>query len=227
MTFSPSIQLEQALMIHSFELLDAQKGNILLFLEICLEWNSKINLTAHNNYTSLIQKDVLDTLFLNLYIKMYIQKFKKCMDMGCGAGFVGIILAILHPEKKFYLVDANHKKINFVRYASNILKLNNIYPAHQRVDSPNPLMKEGFDLLVSRATWRIKDYIDHALNYVQNNAHILYMAGTHKNNDEPDLQEYQGLEKNSDYFYKILPENIEHKIISYTAKVSRETIITN
>lgn len=224
MKISESI-IAHSLKINGLALSDIQIDSVLLFLNELLLWNKKINLTAHRSSEDLIEKDVIDTLFLNLYIILYIHKITSVVDIGCGGGFGGIILGILNPSAQIGFIESSRKKMNFVREICRKLKLNAVF-LNDRVESFPPEWKEKFQISISRATWKVADYIQFAHYYVQNNGTLFTMSGLSAKIDGPPTQEFQGLESGPEIFYKIKPKGYERKIIFFSKKgerVSRET----
>ena len=80
------------------------------YMNLLLEWNEKINLTAITDPSEVILKHFIDSLTINKYIK----ENSTLADVGTGAGFPGIPLKILRPDLKITLVDSLNKRINFL-----------------------------------------------------------------------------------------------------------------
>ena len=80
------------------------------YMNLLLEWNEKINLTAITDPNEVILKHFIDSLTINKYIK----ENSTLADVGTGAGFPGIPLKILRPDLKITLVDSLNKRINFL-----------------------------------------------------------------------------------------------------------------
>ena len=193
---------------------DKQIDAILIFLDELIFWNKKINLTAHRQPEDLVEKDVIDTLFLNLYIILYIQKIASVVDIGCGGGFGGVLLGILNPGAHIGFIESNRKKVNFVREICRKLKLDAEF-LNARVESFPPAWKEKFQISISRATWKIVDTIKYSHYYVQNNGILFYMSGPKSKIDRPLRHKIQGLQAGPEIFYKIMPKGYERKIILF------------
>lgn len=100
------------------------------YMKLLLEWNEKINLTAITEENEVILKHFIDSLTINKYI----EEGETIIDIGTGAGFPGIPLAITKMENKITLVDSLNKRINFLLKVKDALKLNNVEAIHGRVE---------------------------------------------------------------------------------------------
>ena len=98
------------------------------YMNLLLEWNEKINLTAITAQNEVILKHFIDSITINKYI----EDKNTIMDIGTGAGFPGIPLKIINKDKKFILVDSLNKRINFLNEVSRELNLENIECIHAR-----------------------------------------------------------------------------------------------
>ena len=79
-------------------------------MELLLEWNEKINLTAITDPKEILLKHFIDSIT----ISKYIEKKDKVLDIGTGAGFPGIPLKIINKENEFTLLDSLNKRITFL-----------------------------------------------------------------------------------------------------------------
>ena len=102
---------EELLTKSSIEVNDEAKGKMLNFLELLYEKNQVMNLTAIRDKEGMLEKHFIDSLLLTKVIK---DEEKSFIDVGTGAGFPGLVLAIFYPEKNFLLVDSVRKKIEFI-----------------------------------------------------------------------------------------------------------------
>ncbi len=120
----------------------AQKLTELVML-LC-KWNQALNLTAIRDPMEMVVLHILDSMSIEPYIFG-----KNVADVGTGPGFPGLVLAILHPEIHFTLIDSIAKKISFVKNAVNTLKLENVTAVNGRCESIS--VDEPFVCIVSRA----------------------------------------------------------------------------
>lgn len=111
------------------------------FGELLIEWNSKFNLTRVSP-EDFETRHFIDSLLLIPYLKP-----KKIVDVGSGAGFPGIPLAIVREDLEFTLVDSLLKRVNFLKTVIHELDLKNVTAIHSRIED----IREQFDVVVSRA----------------------------------------------------------------------------
>ena len=119
------------------------------YMNLLLEWNEKINLTAIVEPKEVILKHFIDSLTINKYLK----ENSTLADVGTGAGFPGIPLKILRPDIKITLVDSLNKRINFLNEVIEKLNLENIVTVHSRIEDfgKNKNYREKFDYVTARA----------------------------------------------------------------------------
>lgn len=124
---------------------------LLSYLDMVLERNEHINLTAVRDRDEALVKHVADSLAVT-DLPEYVQA-KRIIDIGTGAGFPGALLAIVSPDKEFVLLDSTLKRLRVIDEFAEALGLTNITTVHARAEeiSKKPGYKEGFDLCVSRA----------------------------------------------------------------------------
>lgn len=113
-------------------------------LEELAHWNRRFNLTGIADFESMVSHHVLDSLAVHRYLHG-----AAIADVGTGAGFPGLPLALVNPERRFTLIDSNGKKIRFVSHAMRTLGLMNVEPLQARVEALRP--ERPFDTVVARA----------------------------------------------------------------------------
>ena len=118
-----------------------------LYYDKLIEWNNKFNLTTITQSKDVQIKHFIDSI---LPASLLDGSHNIC-DIGCGAGFPSIPLAILNPDKKFTLIDSVNKKISFVNYIIEILDLPNVTATHCRVEDFAKSNFQSFDACVARA----------------------------------------------------------------------------
>ena len=119
------------------------------YMNLLLQWNEKINLTAITEPKEIILKHFIDSLTINRYLK----ENSKLADVGTGAGFPGIPLKIVRPDLKITLVDSLNKRINFLNEVITRLNLKEISTVHSRIEDfgKNKEYREKFDFVTARA----------------------------------------------------------------------------
>ncbi len=113
-------------------------------IEELARWNAKVNLTAIRDPVAMIEGHLLDSLAVRPLLEG-----GTIADIGTGAGFPGLPLAVAEPGRQFTLIDGNTKKIAFVRHAAGLLALDNVEPVRARTEDYAPA--RGFDTVIARA----------------------------------------------------------------------------
>ncbi len=128
-----------------------QNGAFLRYADILCEWNRKFNLTAITSFEEIVQKHFVDCA-APLFVGM-IPLSGKLIDVGSGAGFPGIPLKILCPDLRIVLLDSLQKRVNFLNYAVDELKLDGVRAVHGRAEdlARNDDFREQFDVATARA----------------------------------------------------------------------------
>jgi 16S rRNA (guanine527-N7)-methyltransferase len=117
---------------------------LLSYLEMLQKWNRVYNLTAIRQPEQMISGHLLDSLAVLPHLWS-----GRWLDVGCGAGLPGIILALMRPEWTFVLLDSNSKKTSFVQQVKIELELRNVNIYCTRVEAWQA--EEKFDGIISRA----------------------------------------------------------------------------
>lgn len=144
------------------------------YMKLLLEWNEKINLTAITDESEIIRKHFIDSLTISKLIK----EDTNVVDVGTGAGFPGIPLAIT-KKVKVTLVDSLNKRINFLNIVKESIELNNVNTVHGRAEEvgQNEKYREKFDYAVSRAVAPINVLLEYMLPLVKVGGYCLCMKG--------------------------------------------------
>ena len=144
---------EELLTKSSIEVNDEAKGKMLNFLELLYEKNQVMNLTAIRDKEGMLEKHFIDSLLLTKVIK---DEEKSFIDVGTGAGFPGLVLAIFYPEKNFLLVDSVRKKIEFINEVIEKLGLENVKTSFERAEELIKGKRETFDVALCRGVANLR-----------------------------------------------------------------------
>lgn len=194
-----------------------QKASALLsYLDLVLERNEHINLTAVRDRDEALVKHVLDSLAI-VDLPEY-KEAKKIIDVGTGAGFPGALLAIVSPDKEFTLLDSTLKRLRVIDEFAETLKISNLKTVHARAEeiSRKPEYNEAFDICVSRAVANLEKLSGWCLPFVRKGgSFIAYKGG---NYEEELAQASKVLKKNKARLsyvesYKDVPEEISGHVV--------------
>jgi 16S rRNA (guanine527-N7)-methyltransferase len=122
----------------------AMAAKLLRLLEELEQWNRAYNLTGIGTREAMVATHLYDSLAASSDLQG-----SRIADLGTGAGFPGLPLAIAQPQRRFTLIDATAKKVRFVAHAARVLGLSNVEAVHARAESMRPA--EPFDTIIARA----------------------------------------------------------------------------
>ena len=151
------------------------------YMNLLIDWNKKINLTAITLPEEIILKHFIDSMT----ISKYIPQDAYLVDVGTGAGFPGIPLKILRKDIKIVLVDSLNKRINFLNEVINKLQLDNIKTIHARAEEfgQDKNYRESFDIVTSRAVANLSTLSEYLLPLVKVDGKCICMKGPNINEE--------------------------------------------
>jgi 16S rRNA (guanine527-N7)-methyltransferase len=151
--------------------LDPIRAETLLKLVDELELgNAQFNLTAIRDRPGMLRKHVLDSMSLQPYLRG-----ARLADVGTGAGFPGLVLAVVNPQRRFTLIEATGKKARFVEQTARRIGSGNVLVVNSRSESYRPF--ELFDTVVARALSSLADFVAYAGHLCAPDGRLLAMKG--------------------------------------------------
>lgn len=165
-----SVSLSSAAESLGIALAEAQQQKLLRLLDELDEWNQRLNLTAIHDREQQITKHLLDSLSVHALLRG-----AQVADVGTGAGFPGLPLALVNPDKQFTLLDSTAKKLRFVTHAAQLLELRNVDIIHTRAEAFKPAQR--FDTVLARAVGPIERLVRWCGPMCANDGRLLAMKG--------------------------------------------------
>lgn len=158
-----------------YDLSEEKYNKFQKYMNLLIERNKNINLTAITDKDEIVLKHFVDSLT----ISKYIVDNSKIIDVGTGAGFPGIPLKIYNESLDITLLDSLNKRINFLNDVIEMLNLNKIRAVHSRAEdaAKNPDYRERFDIATSRAVANLSTLVEYLLPFVRVNGICICMKG--------------------------------------------------
>ncbi|MBT8348215.1 MAG: 16S rRNA (guanine(527)-N(7))-methyltransferase RsmG [Sulfurovum sp.] len=150
------------------------------FASLLHEWNQIHNLTGAKTVEA-IYVNIVDSLFPLTFI----EKPKTLLDVGTGAGFPGLVLAIALPDTKVVLAEPLKKRVSFLKYAAIDLALSNVSVEAKRVET---VEREAFDMISSRAVTNTKLLLDLSSKISDSGTEYLFYKGSRVFDEIEDVQ---------------------------------------
>ena len=154
----------------ALDLDEAQLAKLVAHLDLLDDWNTRMNLTAIRDRPSQLTKHLLDSLTVLPYLQG-----ERIADVGSGAGFPGIPLAIIEPHRHFTLIESTGKKCRFLEHVRDTLELGNVEVVQSRAESYTPEVR--FDTVIARAVGPVADLVKAAGPLVVGGGRLLAMKG--------------------------------------------------
>ena len=151
--------------LNNIKFSEEEQEKLYKYMELLLEWNEKMNLTAITNEDEIILKHFIDSAIINKYT----DNMKNLIDVGTGAGFPGMVLKIINKDLDVVLLDALNKRINFLGNVIEGLGLENIEAIHGRAEElgKNEKYREQYDVVTSRAVANMNVLLEYMLPLVK------------------------------------------------------------
>ena len=168
----------------NIDITDEQLKKFYRYMDLLLEWNEKINLTAITETDEVILKHFIDSMT----VFKYLVESKNIIDVGTGAGFPGIPIAIMNQNKNITLLDSLNKRIIFLNEVCSELKINNIKTYHGRAEEfgHNKQHREKYDIAISRAVANMTTLVEYLIPFIKVGGRCICMKG---NDIEEELEQ--------------------------------------
>jgi len=167
--------------VMNIPLSDKQIQQLLRYLSLILKWNRVYNLSAIRDPIESVKKHLLDSLSIIHFVQPGL-----LLDVGSGAGLPGIVIAIMKPETKVFVLDSVGKKCRFMQAVKSELALENLIVVNSRVESFKP--KKSFSQITSRAFAEVSKTILLTKHLLEENGRYLLMKGS--NIEEEDVDNF-------------------------------------
>lgn len=157
LTMSFEDRLQLSLSALALELTPAQRDALLLQLAELQRWNQAYNLTAVRDPGAMLSRHLMDSLAVIPALRQLQMQPRRLLDVGSGAGYPGIPLAVALPQTAVCVLDSNDKKARFLRHAQRVLGLPNLQVEEARVEAYQPGLP--YDVIISRAFAALPEFV--------------------------------------------------------------------
>lgn len=148
-----ALQLQQLVEQTDLNISSPHQAQLVALVGLLNKWNKAYNLTSVRNPQEMLVKHIMDSVVVSPHLDG-----KRFIDVGTGPGLPGLPLAILNPDKEFFLLDSLGKRIRFIKQVIHELGLKNVTPVQSRVEEFHD--NQGFDGVISRAFASLDDMLD-------------------------------------------------------------------
>ena len=162
--------LKQLLEEHNLQFDDKFYADCNVFIRLLQQWGK-----VHNLSGRLSREDIEENILDSIYPLSFMDKYESFADIGTGAGYPGLILAIAQRDVKSYLIEPRIKRVSFLNFVKASLKLDNLTVICNRVEEVKDLQ---VDLITSRAVTNTSLLLDITTNIKKDNSSYLFYKGS-------------------------------------------------
>lgn len=161
----------------SMDFNEEKYNRFIKYMRLVQEWNQKVNLTAITEDNEFIKKHFIDCI--KAFKSDELKNAKTVIDVGTGAGFPGLPIAIMDETKEVTLLDSLNKRINFLNLVVRELGLKNVNTIHSRAEdgARKKELREVFDIATSRAVANMAVLSEFCLPYVRVGGYFVALKG--------------------------------------------------
>lgn len=160
---------KQLLSENNLDIDEEKQQKLLNLVDLLAKWNKTYNLTNITDKKDILIKHILDSIIVNKYLDQ-----NEIIDVGTGPGFPGLPLAIINPDKQFYLLDSLGKRINFIKFVIASQNIKNVVAVLSRVED---FTDKKFDIVISRAFTNLDNMTNICQHLLKKDGKFLALKG--------------------------------------------------
>lgn len=172
----------------SIEITEEIYSKLYKYFELLVEWNNRFNMTSILEEKEVFLLHFYDSLCLN---KINLNEVNSLCDFGTGAGFPGMVIALVYPNIEVTLVESNNKKCTFLEEVKQQLNIKNVSIFNERIEDFARKNREKYDVVTCRAVTSIPIIIELSTSLIKVNGLLAPL----KSNCEEEINKYKYLEK--------------------------------
>lgn len=172
----------------SIEITEEIYSKLYKYFELLVEWNNRFNMTSILEEKEVFLLHFYDSLCLN---KINLNEINSLCDFGTGAGFPGMVIALVYPNIEVTLVESNNKKCTFLEEVKQQLNIKNVSIFNERIEDFERKNREKYDVVTCRAVTSIPIIIELSTSLIKVNGLLVPL----KSNCEEEINKYKYLEK--------------------------------
>ncbi len=167
------------------ELAEEPLERFAIYLEEIARWSKVTDLVSQASPEAIIRKHLLDSLA----VSPLIHSDSRLLDLGSGAGFPGLVLAIAQPARSVALLEARRKRVNFLKEVIRRIRVTTVRVCEGRAEALalEQALRESFEVVITRATWSLTEFLPLALPFVTTGGVAIVMKGPQFEKELRDL----------------------------------------
>jgi len=170
------------------ELSDEALTRLSVYLEEIRRWSKVADLVSQADPESVIRKHIIDSLA----VSPLIPSAGRVLDLGSGAGFPGLVLAVMESSRDIVLIEARRKRANFLKEVARRMKVVNVRVYEGRAEqlASEGFLRASFGVVLTRATWSLKEFLGLARSFLAAGGIALAMKGPQVGKELIGLETY-------------------------------------
>ncbi|MBI3782404.1 MAG: 16S rRNA (guanine(527)-N(7))-methyltransferase RsmG [Deltaproteobacteria bacterium] len=205
---SPIDELRQQAHLIGIDVDDSAARQFTIYIETLLFWRERLSLTGADSAEKVVRDHILDSLF----VARFVATGSRVADVGSGAGFPGLPLAIVRPAAAFVLIESRRKRANFLREVVRRATIANVQIADERADSAALRFGQTFDVVTARALGSLSDFLAMAAPLLKSGGLAVAMKGPRTLTE--DLPRTDAFELPERIRYKPIPA-VDHLLVVF------------